>query len=143
MALAANSELNPAQQAIFDALKASPSDRPVFADDLGPRLRAQLEEGLEPLIPVLDTLGIEQLWFSKHKLSSIHGCEVRFLAEEEQGFTGWTTALARGTVAHRAIELSMHVRTDAPPATLVDEAIARLTEGETNGLAEWLQSISE
>src|SRR5258706_4120229 len=101
--------LNPGQQAIYDALKASPADRPSFAADLRHRLREQLEEGLEPLIVVLDTLGIDRLWVNKHKVSSIHGCEVRFLAEDEIGFDGWTVTRASGTVAHRPIELSMHM----------------------------------
>jgi hypothetical protein len=136
-------DLNPAQAAIRAALGASRDDRPTFPADTGSRLRAQLEEGLRPLIVVLDTLGIDKLWVSKHKVSSIHGCEVRFLAEDERGFDGWTVPLARGTVAHRAIELSMHVRGEPVPAALVDHTLASLTEGETNGLADWLQSISD
>jgi hypothetical protein len=140
---AAASILNPAQQAMLDALGAGRNDRPTFSSDLGSRLRAQLEEGLQPLILALDTLGIEKLWVSKHKVSSIHGCEVRFLAEDDRGFEGWTVPMARGTIAHRAIELSMHVRGDPVPAELVDHTLATLTEGETNSMADWLQSISE
>jgi hypothetical protein len=128
---------------MLDALGAGRNDRPTFSSDLGSRLRAQLEEGLRPLILVLDTLGIEKLWVSKHKVSSIHGCEVRFLAEDDRGFEGWTVPMARGTIAHRAIELSMHVRGDPVPAELVDHTLATLTEGETNSMADWLQSISE
>jgi CRISPR/Cas system-associated exonuclease Cas4 (RecB family) len=115
----------------------------VFDAGIGPALRAQLEEGLTPLIVVLDTLGIERLWVSKHKVSSVHGCEVRFLAEDDAGFDGWTVPRARGTVAHRAIELSMHIRDDPVPGELVDHALAALTEAETNGLADWLQSMTE
>jgi PD-(D/E)XK nuclease superfamily len=128
---------------MLDALGAERGARPTFSPDLGPRLRAQLEEGLRPLVVVLDTLGIDKLWISKHKVSSIHGCEVRFLAEDDRGFEGWTVPMARGTVAHRAIELSMHVRGEPVPAQLVDHALASLTESETNGLADWLQTISE
>src|SRR5205823_8300630 len=142
MALAAPI-LNPAQQAIQDALGAARHDRPVFDAGLGPQLRADLEAGLAPLVVVLDTIGIDHLWVSKHKVSSIHGCEVRFLAEDELGFDGWTVPRARGTVAHRAIELSMHVRGEPVPAALVDHALASLTEAETNGLADWLQTITE
>ena len=135
--------LNPAQQALQDALGAARHERPVFEPDLGPRLRTQLETELRPLVVVLDTIGVDRLWVSKHKISSIHGCEVRFLAEDDLGFDGWTVPRARGTVAHRAIELSMHVRGEPVPAELVDHALAALTEGETNGLADWLQSVSE
>jgi len=135
--------LNPSQQALLDALGAGRNDRPTFAAELGPQLRAQLEDGLRPLLVVLDTLGVEKLWVSKHKVSSIHACEVRFLAEEDRGFDGWTVPMARGTIAHRAIELSMNVRGEPVPAELVDHTLSSLTEGETNGLADWLQSISE
>lgn len=144
MALAASEpSLNPAQLALQQALGASRAERPTFDPGLRARLHAQLEDGLAPLVPVLDTLGIDHLWMSKHKVSSVHGCEVRFLAEDELGFAGWTVPIARGTVAHRAIEVSMHVRDDPVPAQLVDHALTALTEGETNGLAEWLQGISE
>jgi hypothetical protein len=143
VALAVQPDLNPAQQALRDALGATRGERPTFPADLGPRLRTHLEDGLRPLIVVMDTLGIDKLWVSKHKVSSIHGCEVRFLAEDERGFDGWTVPMARGTVAHRAIELSMHVRGEPVPAQLVDHALATLTEAETNGLADWLQSITE
>lgn len=143
MALAAASILNPAQQALLDALRSDPNERPTFAPDLGLRLRDQLEDGLRPLIVVMDTVGIEKLWISKHKVSSIHGCEVRFLAEDDRGFEGWTVPLARGTIAHRAIELSMHVRGEPVPAELVDHTLSSLTEGETSGLADWLQTITE
>jgi len=135
--------LNPAQQHVLDVLAAKRDERPVFEAGLGLQLRAQLEDGLSPLVPVLDTLGIEQLWVSKHKVASVLGCEVRFLAEDDIGFDGWTVPRARGTVAHRAIELSMHVRDEPVPAKLIDHALASLTEGETNGLADWLQGISE
>src|SRR3954454_18683995 len=144
MALAADSpSLNPAQQAIFDALKAAPGDRPVFGAELGPSLRAQIEDGLEPLVVMLDTIGVERLGVSKHKVRSIHGCEVRFLAEDELGFDGWTVPRARGTVAHRAIEVSMHMRGEPVPAALVDHALASLTDVENNGMADWLQTITE
>jgi hypothetical protein len=141
MALAAPL-LNPAQQQLLDALGASPDDRPTFDPKLGLQLRSQLEDGLAPLVPVLDTIGIDKLWVTKHKVASVLGCEVRFLAEDEVGFDGWTVPRARGTVAHRAIELSMHVRGEPVPATLVDHALALLTESN-NGMGDWLQTITE
>ena len=91
---------------------------------------------------MLDTLGIDQLWVSKHQLSSVSGCEVRFLAEEAAGFDGWTVPKARGSVAHRAIELSMHARGEPVPGELVDDALARMTDADTS-LGDWLQTISE
>jgi len=135
--------LNPAQQGVLDALSASRGDRPAFEPGLGASLRSELEEALTPAVAALDELDQAQLWITKHTVSSVLGCEARFVAEQEAGFDGWTVARAKGTVAHRAIETSMHVRGEPVPAELVDHAIARLAEGEANGLAEWLQALSE
>ncbi|HJR24420.1 MAG TPA: PD-(D/E)XK nuclease family protein, partial [Acidimicrobiales bacterium] len=78
---------------------------------------------------------------SKHALATVHGCEAMFLANEEQPFE-WTTATATGTVAHKAIELSVHWRGDAAPGDLVDEGIARLIAG-TDGLGDYLAGLGE
>jgi CRISPR/Cas system-associated exonuclease Cas4 (RecB family) len=114
----------------------------LFDSGLRAALRSELDEHLAALVPMLDTLGIDQLWVSKHRLTSVSGCEVRFLAEEDGGFDGWTVPKARGSVAHRAIELSMHVRGEPVPEELVDEAIARLTDADTS-LGDWLQTVTE
>jgi hypothetical protein len=134
--------LNPAQEEVLQALRAAPDERPTFDPGLRDELRADLEALLAGLVPMLDTLGIEQLWVAKHQLSAVTGCEVRFLAEDEAGFGSWTVPKARGSVSHRAIELSMHVRGAPVPEELVDEAIARLTESDS-GLGDWLQTITE
>jgi PD-(D/E)XK nuclease superfamily len=134
--------LNPAQQELLNALRAAPDERPLFDPGLRAALVTDLEEQLAALVPMLDTLGIVQLWVTKHRLSSVSGCEVRFLAEEDAGFDGWTVPKARGSVAHRAIELSMHVRGEPVPEELVDEAISRMTEADTS-LGDWLQTVSE
>src|SRR5262245_51011692 len=51
-------ELTPAQVAVLDALGSTPSGRPTFADDLGPRLRAELEASLAPAVPAMDAIGL-------------------------------------------------------------------------------------
>jgi hypothetical protein len=81
------------------------------------------------------------LFVSKHKLTSVHGCEARHVAEEAEPFA-WSVATARGTVAHKAVELSVHWRVEVTPLDLVDEAIARLANG-TDNLADGLQACSE
>ena len=101
---------NPAQQQVIDLLGRGEA-APVFAPDLAVRLRDELEEAIAPLVP---QLGGEPLWISKHALSSVHGCEANFVASE--GTFAWSVPSARGTVAHKAIELSVHWRGDAPPA---------------------------
>jgi hypothetical protein len=136
-------ELTPAQLAVLDALRASPDERPSFDVDLGPQLRAALEDGLTSAVPAMDALGLDRLWISKHKLSSALGCERRFIAEVEGGFDGWTVPLARGTVAHRAIELSMHTQGEPVPAELVDHTLANFAETDTTDLGEFVRSLNE
>ena len=137
--IAAADELNPAQQAVLDELGAMADDRPAFDEDLGRHLRAALETSIEPH---LDDLPANQdVYLSKHRLGQVHGCEAKFLAEEEEDFE-WRVPIARGSVVHKAIELAVHWRREFEPPTLVDEALARL-EAEDRGLGHWLQGVSE
>jgi len=131
--------LNPAQQEVLDLLGAPPEARPTFSASLRDTLQADLEDGLRDLLPELDPA--DPLFISKHTLSTVHGCEARYMAEREIPFA-WSVPLARGSVAHKAIELSIHWRGRPDPLQLVDESIARLSEG-TDGLGDWLATCSE
>ena len=130
---------NPAQAEVLEALGARPHERPEF----DPRLRAELREELqERLAPVAARVpAAEVLWVSKHLLSSVHGCEGLFLAQEAEEFA-WSPQTARGTVAHKAIELSVSWRGDPSAGELVDEAIARLIAGNDR-LADYLGGLGE
>ncbi len=130
---------NPAQAEVLAALGARPHERPEFDPRLRAELRAELQERLAPVaarVPVG-----EVLWVSKHLLSSVHGCEGKFLAEEAEEFA-WSPQTARGTVAHKAIELSISWRGDPSAGELVDEAIARLIAGGDR-LADYLGGLGE
>jgi hypothetical protein len=131
--------LNPAQQEVVDLLGAAPDERPTFDPGLRDELLADLEDGLAEIAPELDPE--KPLWISKRDLATVHSCEMRYLAERDAGFS-WSAVTARGTVAHKAIELSVHWRGEPDPLDMVDEAIARLTEG-TDSLADWLQTGGE
>jgi hypothetical protein len=130
---------NPAQAEVLAALGARPHERPQFDPRLRAELRAELEARLAPLAARLPDR--ENLWVSKHLLSTVHGCEGLFLAQEAEEFA-WTTATARGTVAHKAIELSVSWRGDPAPGTLVDEALARLIAGGDR-LSDYLGGLGE
>lgn len=134
-------ELSPAQRRTLDALGASSAERPTFPDDTGPRLRAALDEGLADALG--DLAPDEHLVITKHLLGRVHGCEVRLLVEEAAGdeFTV-TVATARGSVAHKAIELGIHWRGEPLPLDLVDEALARLA-GTDHWLTDFLQTCTE
>ena len=119
-------KLNPAQQQVTDELGAKPKDRPSFRDDLRQHLRHELEEALEPhLVEVKEP----PLFVSKRDLAMIHGCEARFVAEQEIEFN-WTVPMARGSVAHKAIELSVTWRGKPTPLDLVEGAMGRLEQDE-------------
>ncbi|MCX7619591.1 MAG: PD-(D/E)XK nuclease family protein [Acidimicrobiales bacterium] len=131
--------LTVAQQEVIDLLGARREQRPTFdqqlRNDLYDLLNASLAE-------IVDQLPDNQpLWVSKNSLSGVHGCEARYVAEHASSFE-WSVPLARGTVAHKAIELSMNWRGELNPGDLVDEALARLEEG-IDSLAVWLQQCSE
>jgi len=130
---------NAAQAEVLDALGARPHERPEF----DPRLRAELREGLQrSLAPVVERVPAgETLWVSKHLLSSVHGCEGLFLAQDAEEFA-WTPQTARGTVAHKAIELSVSWRGDPSAGELVEEAIARLIAANDR-IGDYLGALGE
>lgn len=130
-------ELNPAQREVMDLLGARRDERPSFDDELRHHLRAELEHGLAPIVALLPEA--DNVFVSKRTLSEIHGCEARAVAPSD---FAWNVPAARGVVAHKAVELSVHWRRELTPLVLVDEALARLEEG-TDDLARWLQGCRE
>ncbi|MYA75065.1 MAG: PD-(D/E)XK nuclease family protein [Acidimicrobiaceae bacterium] len=133
-------ELNPAQQEVVEMLGASRAERPVFETTLRTELSSAVEQGLEPLLERAAKID-DTIWVSKHALGQVMGCERKYLAEEEAQFE-WSVPLARGSISHKAIELSIHWRREPEPLALVDEALSRLTEGD-DSLGDWLQTTSE
>jgi hypothetical protein len=130
--------LNEAQQEILDRLRSTGDDRPRFEPGLREHLRLELERGMAPLV---ELLGEDDLYLSKHKLERVHGCEGKFLAEDDVEFE-WSAAKARGIVAHKAIEVEITSRKRWASLDLIDEAIARL-QNEGRGVGEWLQRATE
>ena len=136
-------DYNPAQQEVVSLLGAPKGDRPTFDAGLRGELRDLLEERLEPLVSTIDSDRFEEdiLYLSKFKLSQTLGCERKFMAELYEPFQ-WSVPTARGTITHKAIELSVHWRGEASPLELVDEAMARL-ENADKSIADYLQSCEE
>jgi hypothetical protein len=125
---------NPAQQEIIDRLGTPRDDRPSYDAELRHQLRWFLEAGIADAVAELPA--DRSIYVSKSKLSGVHGCEARFLHDD----FAWSVPAARGKVAHKAIELSVHWREEPLPLVLVDEAMARLENGEDN-FAQWLQGL--
>jgi hypothetical protein len=129
--------LNPAQQQVMDEL--GTTDRPAFRDDLRDHLRHEIEESLAPVVAQLSD--DDEIFLSKRDLSLIHGCEARFVADKKAEFE-WSVPAARGSVAHKAVELMVGHRGNPTPLDLVQEAIARL-EAEDRSLGLFLRTLSE
>ena len=136
-------DYNPAQQEVVSLLGASKGDRPEFDRNLRDELRSLLEERLEPLVETIesDAFDDDALFLSKFKLSQVLGCERKFLADRDQPFE-WSPPIARGTVTHKAIELSVHWRGDTSPLELVDEAMASL-ENADKSIGDYLRVCDE
>lgn len=133
---------NPAQRQVLDLLGRARQSEPVaFPPDIAEQCYAALHAGLADVAGHVATAGAERAMFvSKHDLAAIHACEAEATAPA-QPFE-WSVLTARGTVVHKAIELSVHWRGEAPPGVLVTEAIARLGDAE-RGPGPWLASLTD
>jgi hypothetical protein len=132
-------EFNPAQQRVIDLLGKGPDrDRPAISTELGDELRAELDETLTTAAGAIPQ--DRPLFVSKHALAGVHQCEAHHLAGD--GAFEWSPATARGTVAHRAIELGVHVIGQPVPGELVDEAIARLADANAP-ISRYVESLGD
>jgi RecB family exonuclease len=133
-------DLTPTQLRALDELRGAGQDRPVFAADLAARLRSRLEEGLADIAARLDAAAPSPegpgpvLIVTKRDLAQVHQCERLHVAGI--GAFEWSPLAARGSVVHKALELTMGGAT-ASPGDLVDLAIDRLAEQE-RGVAAFL-----
>lgn len=125
----------PTQRRVVRELFGRGRVRPSFDEGLGPRLRAILEEGIEPF--VAGRRSGEPLFVGKQALAQVQACEGWAAAERCAPFA-WSAAAATGTVAHKAVELSFTLRSTAPPLELVDLAIDRLIDSTDKGIRTWL-----
>ena len=131
--------LTPAQNDAVDHLLAFGQPRPTFDEGLPLRLLDHLEHGLAP---VLERLGPMELTVNKGTLAQLHACEAHHLAETDVPFE-WSVPSARGTVAHRALELSIFRPGAVSPLELVDEAMNRIIEvGEDWSPRDFLRAAS-
>lgn len=137
-------QLNPAQQQVLDQL--GNTERPRFRGDLREDLRNSLEEAFGELIAAYqppdqraNTKRI--LSITKRSLGLLHGCEARYIADENDEFT-WSLPIARGSVAHKAIELFITHRGNPTPLELVEGALARI-ENDQRDLSAYVQQLTE
>lgn len=132
----------PAQQRVIDLLGRS-DERPQLPDGLADELRAELEDALKPFIAVLPDGRSYETRFNLNKrgLSDVLSCEKYFV--DGMGPFEWNTANARGTIVHKAVEVSVNLRHPTPPADLIEEAIERLANETTKTISDFLTTLDE
>lgn len=113
--------LTPTQERTLALLRRTPEPLEFPEDFVNDMVHTAAEE----MARLSGRLGGETLWVSKGFLAKVHGCEVRHLAPDD---FAWKPSTAAGFVAHKAIELALNWRGEPHPATVVDEAMARLVD---------------
>ena len=127
--------LSPLQHKTLSLLRRG-GDPVVFAPEFVDAVRADMEQAIAGFA---ERLGDETVFMSKHRLTTVLGCEAQYLAED--GFA-WSIQAAVGQIAHRAIQLMVNWRGDPLPGDLVDEATARVVDDDTS-LGDWVAGLSE
>ena len=127
--------LTPVQLKTLDALRRSGA--PVVFDehlvaDIRTEMRVALDDFAERLQPN------QEVFVSKHKIATVLDCEEQHMVPEE---FEWRPAIAKGQVAHRAIQLMLSWRGEPSPTDLVEEAMARLVD-EERGIGAWMAGLS-
>jgi hypothetical protein len=127
--------LSPLQLRTLGLLRRT-GDPVVFDQAFVATLQGDIEEAFELFA---ERLGDDTVFMSKHRMSSVLGCEVQHMLDDS---FAWSPAVAGGQVAHRAIQLLVNWRGDPVPGDVVDEAIARLADDDSS-LGEWIAGLTE
>lgn len=123
---------------MVDELLAFGDVRPRFGPDVAESLRRRMEKALDPVADGTD----RPLRVGKHDLSSVHTCEAYWRAEKDS--FAWAPRNAYGTVAHRALRLSISMKHEPAPLDLVDMAIdAYVADDRASGLGAYLLAASD
>lgn len=132
------SELNPLQLAVIDALGIAPEWEPL-PPDIVVSLEEQLIEALQPISGLFTSES--PLRINKHHLATVHGCEKYHMLQRQAPFA-WNINTVRGTIAHKGIELMLNWRGPVIPAEIVDAAITSVAENPRESASGFLISLS-
>lgn len=135
-------QYNPAQQRVIDLLGRT-EERPDIDPTLAEGIRAELEAALGPVSHLLpDGSSYEtRVFLNKKALTDVHSCEAYFL--DGTGTFEWNQANCRGTIVHKAIEVSINLRHPMPPTDLIEESIARLSNDAGKSISDFLSTLDE
>lgn len=135
----------PVQQRVIDLLGRASSDAVDGGDPPAPVdpaevsvLRADLDGALAPLLA--EVPHGSRLWLGKSPIAAVLRCPAGWRAAQQAPFR-WSVHAARGTVSHKAIELSVNWRGPTEPGRAVDAAIEHLIDAG-DGLGRFLAQLS-
>lgn len=134
----------PAQERVIATIgkDPAPSAHPI-PTDLADEIRSDLEAALAPFHDVLpDGKSYENRFFmNKQAVTDVHSCEAYFV--DGRGEFEWNLANSRGTIVHKAIEVSINTRGTVNPTDLVEESISRLSNDDNKSIADFLVTLDE
>jgi hypothetical protein len=130
--------LRPAQQRVIDLLGKHADDAPDIGPEAAEALRTRLEERLRDVADLIPT--DETLWVGKTPLAAFNACPGHWRAQVDSPFS-WSIPSVRGTVSHKAIELSLNWRGEVEPGRAVDAAIGRMLDDDTSA-GRYLRTLS-
>ena len=136
--VSSSTQLNPAQKDVLSQLEQDQANVLNFSDDLKAKLKSKLEEVAQSV--VTDLPDNESLFVNKHLLSQLMGCEAKYVAESQENFE-WSIPTARGTLSHKAIELSIFWQGSKDSLTLTNEAISRAEQGN-DYMGNWIRGLT-
>ena len=130
--------LTPAQEAVLAMLRECDGER----FEVDPALRDGLRNRLHEELGHVARAVTEPIFVGKAAMARVLACEAHEVAQAAVPFE-WSLAAARGTVAHRAIQLSVG-RSDRPsPLRLVDDALERLSGDPNVRIADYLLGLTD
>lgn len=132
-----DTELNPLQQDIIDALGVPPDWQPL-PDSIVASVEQQLTEALSPLAGLFTA--DKPLRINKHHLSTVHGCETFHVLSRKAPFA-WNINTVRGTIAHKGIELLLNWKGPIVPADIVDAAMTSVAENPRESASDFIASL--
>ena len=135
----ADDRYRPAQQRVIDVLGRRPDDTDEIDAEVVAELRHELEERLAPVASQMPPG--ESLYVGKTPLATFGACPGRWLADLAAPFS-WTVPSVRGTVSHKAIELTLNWRGEVEPSRAVDAAITRLIDDDGSSAGRFLRNLS-
>lgn len=127
----------PAQERLRDELLGWGRPRPPADLEIAPVLKQAIEDGVSPVVDLVPDG--DRLFVSKSRLDAL-ACDGRFLDQLDDTFA-WNVNVARGKLAHKALELDWRSARGHPPDDVVAHAWSQLVQ-EDESLGGYLADLA-